>query len=142
MKLKSDPEAAETVQTTNVPAVDLPRLVRKSSEPLHVYDWLELPPANDAEKNAKEWLDKFTRPAYTKHKEGIHDWLARYRVTVEWKGKRYTCSGASRMGDVWLKTEGSSNFYDHRVNVDELSTWKRILLPNVDVEPPMRKESK
>jgi hypothetical protein len=101
-----------------------------SWEPLHVYDWLELPPVNDAEKDAKEWLDKFTRPAYTKHTEGINDWLARYRVTVEWKGKRYTCSGASRMGDVWLKTEGSANYYDHRVNVEDLSNWKRILLPN------------
>jgi hypothetical protein len=101
-----------------------------SSEPLHVYDWLELPPSDDAEKAAKEWLDKFTLPAYTKHTEGINDWLARYRVTVEWKGKRYTCSGASRMGDVWLKTEGSANYYDHRVNVEELSNWKRISLPN------------
>ena len=100
-----------------------------SFEPLHVYDWLERPPANDAEKDAKEWLDKFTRPVYTKYTEGIDDWLARYRVTVEWKGKRYTCSGASRMGDVWLKTEGSANYYDHRVNVEELSNWKRILLP-------------
>jgi hypothetical protein len=97
---------------------------------LHVYDWLELPPTNNAEKDAKEWLDKFTRPAYTKLTEGINDWLARYRVTVEWKGKRYTCSGASRMGDVWLKTEGSANYYDHRVNVEDLSNWKRILLPN------------
>lgn len=97
-----------------------------SSEPLHIYDWLELPPANDAEKDAKEWLDKFTRPPSIKREE----WLARYRVTVEWKGKRYTCSGASRMGDVWLKTEGSANYYDHRVNVEELANWKRISLPN------------
>jgi hypothetical protein len=31
MNKPQDPEAAETVQTTNVPAVDLPRLVRPSS---------------------------------------------------------------------------------------------------------------
>ena len=107
-----------------------------SSEPLHVYDWLELPPSNDAEKDAKEWLDKFTRPPAIKREE----WLARYRVTVEWKGKRYTCSGASRMGDVWLKTEGSTNYYDHRVNVEELSNWKRISLPNVKCAPTPAKE--
>jgi hypothetical protein len=35
MDKKQDPEAAETVQTTNVPAVDLPRLVR-------LYDWLRV----------------------------------------------------------------------------------------------------
>jgi hypothetical protein len=101
------------------------------SEPAHVFDWLELPPLNDAEKDAKEWLDKYLQPAYTKHKDGTTKWLERYRVTVEWKGKRYTCTGASRLGDVWLKTEGSSNYYDHRVNVEELFNWKRIVLPIV-----------
>ena len=35
MNKSQDPEAAETVQTTNVPAVDLPRLVR-------LYDWLRM----------------------------------------------------------------------------------------------------
>lgn len=102
-----------------------------SSEPLHVYDWIESPSANDAERDSKEWLDQFTRPAYRKDTK----WLARYRVTVEWKGKRYTCSGASSMGDVWLKTEGSANYYDHRVNVEELSNWKRIRLPNAPTVP-------
>ena len=126
------PENTDTPMKADCPSAPC----SASSEPLHVYDWLELPPANDAEKDAKEWLDKFTRPAYTKHTEGINDWLARYRVTVEWKGKRYTCSGASRMGDVWLKTEGSVNYYDHRVNLEELSNWKRISLPNVKVSDP------
>lgn len=97
--------------------------------PMHVYDWLDLPPANDAERDAKEWLNNFCQPAHKKMFEGGDKWLARYRVTVEWKGKRYTCSGASRMGDVWLKTEGSTNFYDHRVLVEELSNWKRVTLP-------------
>jgi hypothetical protein len=104
---------------------------RLTPETLHVYDWLELTPTNDAEKDAKEWLDKFLRPAYQKWTDGTEEWLARRRVTIEWKGRRYTCSGASRMGDVWLKTEGSANYYDHRVNVEELSNWKRISLPNV-----------
>jgi len=98
---------------------------------LHVCDWIEQPPANDAERDAKEWLGKFMLPAYTKHKTGIRGWLARYRLTVEWRGKRYTCTGASRMGDVWLKTEGSTKYYDHCVSVEELSNWKRVLLPNV-----------
>lgn len=95
----------------------------------HVYDWLEEPPANDAERDAKEWLDKFTRPAYEKYISGVNTWLDQHQVTVEWKGERYICSGASRMGDVWLKKPGSSNYYDHRVDVDELSNWKRTILP-------------
>jgi len=36
------------------------------------------------------------------------------------------------MGDVWLKTEGSARYYDHRVHVEELSNWKRIPLPNAE----------
>lgn len=93
-----------------------------NTEDMHVYDWLDLPPKDDAERDAKEWLNQFVKPAHLKDPQ----WLARYRVTVEWNGKRYICSGASSMGDVWLKSEGSSSFYDHRVDVTELSGWKRL----------------
>lgn len=108
---------------------DIAGALDKVKEPLHVYDWLDLPPANDMERDAKEWLNNYCKPAYTKYKEGIDKWLERYRVTVEWKGKRYVCSGASRMGDVWLKTEDSDNYYNHRVLVEELSDWRRVMLP-------------
>lgn len=95
----------------------------------HVYDWLDEPPSNDAERDAKEWLNKFVIPAYDKHVSGMNKWLQRHKLTVEWRGKRYECTGASRLGDVWLKNEGSTNFYDHRVDVTELSNWKRLILP-------------
>ena len=96
------------------------------SEPTkHVYDWIIEPTTDMAELAAKEWLDAFCRPELGKD----HDWLARYQVTVEWRGKRYICSGASRLGDVWLKSKDSTNFYDHRVDVTELSNWKRLVLP-------------
>ena len=99
------------------------------TEPLHVYHWLDLPPADDAERDAKEWLDKFCLPAYDKYKDGTNKRLKQFELTVEWKGQRFICSGASRMGDVWLKNAGSPNFYDYRVNVEELSHWKRVRLP-------------
>jgi hypothetical protein len=91
----------------------------------HVYEWLEEPSTDEGEKLAKEWLDKFTRPAYDKHKQGLNKWLAARELSCVWKGKRYRCTGASRMGDVWLQDEGSANFYDHRVDVTELSEWER-----------------
>lgn len=99
-------------------------------EPLHVYEWLELPSTSDGERDAKEWLDKFTLPAYDKYNLGIQDWLDKYIVTAEWKGSRYLCSGASRMGDVWLREEGSRAFYNHRVGVEELSNWERTEVEN------------
>lgn len=85
----------------------------------HVYDWLDEPAQNEGEAAAKEWLDKATRPAI-----GVdHPWLDARILSCEWRGKRYRCTGASRMGDVWIKKKGSRNHYDHRVDVEELSGW-------------------
>ena len=89
----------------------------------HIYEWLDEPAKNNEEKQAKEWLDKLTQPAYTKDKDGTDKWLNARKLTCEWKGKRYQCTGASRLGDVWLKEDGSNSFYDHRVDVEELSAW-------------------
>lgn len=90
----------------------------------HVYDWLEENSSDPNEKRAKEYLDKYCQPAYDKRINGTYKWLELRQVTCDWKGKRYICSGASRMGDVWLKSKNSSNYYDHRVDVEELSNWK------------------
>lgn len=101
-----------------------------SEEFLHVHDWLELPPKDENEREAKEWLDKFLQPAYTKLTDGTQEWLDSYTLKATWKGKgRFICTGASRMGDVWLKKKGSQSFYDHRVDVRELAHWKRIKKP-------------
>ena len=91
---------------------------------MHVYDWLLQPPLNEAEADAKDWLNKFLRLSIYKDT----GWLEQHRVSVIWGGKRYICSGASRMGDIWLKSNDSTNYYDHRVNVSELSGWKRVRL--------------
>jgi len=95
----------------------------------HVYDWLEEPPLNNAEADAKTWLDRFLRPAYDKHIDGTNQWLSLYTVLCDWNGHTYICSGASRLGDVWLRNKDSQSFYDHRVDVDECSNWKRISNP-------------
>jgi hypothetical protein len=100
------------------------------SSNLHVYTWLDLPPLNDAERDAKEWLEKFVQnPDLNTHQEK-EEFLARYKVVCRWKGRLVHCTGASSMGDVWLRDKGSTNFYDHRVTVTELSNWKRVKLPH------------
>lgn len=104
--------------------------------PLHVYDWLALPPVDENERLAKEWLDRFTRPAYDKLTLGINEWLSKRKLTVEWRGQRYVCTGASRLGDVWLRGEGSICYYDHRVAVNELSNWAREDAPGTVEAPP------
>jgi hypothetical protein len=108
-----------------------------SLEPLHVYDWLDQPANDEGERLAKEWLEQFVRPADEKD----HQWLDRYLLICDYKGESYVCSGASSMGDVWLRAVGSTNFYDLRVDVQELSEWNRIDRPPAAAPKPQRRKS-
>lgn len=89
----------------------------------------ETPSASDNEIKAKEWLNRFLMPHYEKYESGSDIWLSCREITVRWKNeKRYICTGASRLDDVWIKRRGSENFYDHRVDVNELSNWKCLII--------------
>jgi hypothetical protein len=100
-----------------------PRTGSVSSEPLHVYDWLDQPAADENERLAKEWLEQFVKPAIKKD----HDWMDARVLTCEYRGTRYRCIGASRMGDVWLTSDMKArNGYEKRVNVEDLSAWQRV----------------
>lgn len=91
----------------------------EAEEMRHVDEYLD---SQDADPIAKEFLEHARRPAITKD----HKWLADNAPSVMWQGKRYRCVGASRLGDVWLKGDGEPNaYYDHRVDVAELSAWER-----------------
>lgn len=85
----------------------------------HVDDYLD---SSNADPIAKEFLEHARRPAAEKD----NTWLHAHAPTVTWRGKQYRCVGASRLGDVWLKGDGPRNaFYDHRVDVADLSDWRR-----------------
>ena len=88
----------------------------------HVDDYVNEP---DADSIAKEFLEHARRYVTNQNKA----WLAANRPWVMWRGRRYRCVGASRLGDVWLKTEPNvmnpGAFYDYRVDVAELSGWER-----------------
>lgn len=86
---------------------------------LHVDDYLD---SGNADPIAKEFLEHARRPAVSKD----WLWLQWNQPLVTWQGRDYRCVGASRLGDVWLKGDGPANaFYDHRVDVAELSNWRR-----------------
>ena len=87
---------------------------------LHVDDYLDSP---DADPIAKEFLEQARRPAITK--DAV--WLAANAPDVDWCGKPYVCVGASRLGDVWLRNQRAriDGHYDLRVDVAELSNWRR-----------------
>lgn len=86
---------------------------------LHVDDYLD---SGKADPIAKEFLEHARRPAIEKD----HTWLTANTPTVTWRGGRFLCVGASRLGDVWLREFNlTGNHYDHRVDVTELSDWER-----------------
>lgn len=109
-----------------------------SSEPLHVYDWLDQPAANENERLAKEWLEQFVKPTHAKD----HDWLDARALVCKYRGEIYRCVGASRMGDVWLTSKLTSpDGYEKRASVEELSDWMRVDLPDAPAPKPPRRRS-
>lgn len=84
----------------------------------HVDDYLG---SEGADPIAKVFLEHARRPAIDQDRR----WIESHMPIVTWQGQRYICSGASRLGDVWLREFGSQSYYDHRVDIDELSHWSR-----------------
>jgi len=54
----------------------------------------------------------------------VHKFIKDRKLFCTWNGKRYRCTGASRMGDVWLTSNMEKDHgYDERVSVDEVTEW-------------------
>jgi hypothetical protein len=88
----------------------------------HIDDWLDEPAENEGEVLAKEWLEHFRRPAIYQDRK----WLGERPLFCTYKGKRYRCIGASRLGDVWLTANfEKENGYDLRIDVADCSDWTR-----------------
>lgn len=86
--------------------------------------------SEDADPIAREYLEHARRPAVMKD----HAWLRDNAPFVTWRAQEYRCVGASVLGDVWLKevsTYGDGgNHYDKRVDVAELSGWRKPEIAN------------
>lgn len=93
---------------------------------IHIDDWLDEAAKDPAEKWAKEFLEHCRRPAIAKD----YAWLAKNPLFCTYRGKRYRCTGASRLGDVWLVNDfGVTRSYDLRVDVAECSDWTKAAPP-------------
>lgn len=90
------------------------------SDMTHIDEWLDEPAKDESERLAKEWLEHFRRPAVRKD----YEWLGARVLSCEYRGERYRCIGASRMGDVWLTKDFSRAYgYDLRVGVSNCAAW-------------------
>lgn len=86
---------------------------------MHIDDWLD--DEATGPEGIKEWLEHYRKPAVYKD----YGWLRGRQLFCTYKdGKRYRCTGCSRMGDVWL-TENFSieNGYDLRVDIADCTDW-------------------
>lgn len=96
--------------------------------PRHVDDfiWNPLPEKSPGEDYAAWMLMHFRQPAATKWK--FAKFIEGRRLYCDYKGAAYRCTGASRMGDVWLATDPErTTGYDLRVAVDDCSNWRDAL---------------
>ena len=94
----------------------------------HIDEWLDEPATNAGESDAKQWLAEFRKPASCKNTI----WLHEHRLTCEYSGRKCRCTGASRLGDVWLVTNMKQEVgYDFRVNVLDCQDWKLVEINNL-----------
>lgn len=91
----------------------------------HVDQWLDTPSLNkdsEGEDYAKFVLDYKRMPAYKQF--AYSKWMSQFKLFCTYEGKRFRCTGASRLGDVWLTSNfDQENGYTHRVDVAMCSDW-------------------
>jgi hypothetical protein len=91
----------------------------------HVDDWLDEIPADlrdEGQSYARWFLEQARFPAW---KKSIYSTVMKqFALFCDYEGRRYRCTGASRLGDVWLADDHEQTHgYDHRVDVAKCSNW-------------------
>jgi len=73
--------------------------------------------------NYARWvLNYFRLPAALQM--DFRQFMAEYELYCDYEGERYRCTGASRLGDVWLAEDFTQEHgYDLRVDVSKCENW-------------------
>lgn len=89
----------------------------------HIDEWLDTPSIfNEMEAYAKFVLDYFRMPAWKII--AYSPFMKQFKLFCTHNGQRYRCTGASRMGDIWLTPDfDQETGYKLRVDVSECSDW-------------------
>lgn len=105
---------------------------------LHIDEWLDTPTIprkgdrnRQGEIYAKFVLEFKRMPAW---KQTVYSqYMDQFKLYCTYEGKRFRCTGASRMGDVWLTSRFDKDCgYEHRVDVEDCSAWSDS--PSLDSE--------
>ena len=99
---------------------------QKKHTPLHVDEWLDSMPEtrnNHGENYARWWLEYARMPAWKKMLYSRA--MSMHELYCTYQGKAMRCTGASRMGDVWLTADHDQHTgYQLRVDVQDCSEWR------------------
>ncbi len=94
-------------------------------EPMHVDNFIELHAPWSSDPGAiyaAYFLHLKRLPAGMQMAFG--KWIDPLTLFCPYKGERMRCTGASRMGDVWLTSDHSQAVgYQKRVNVEDCTQW-------------------
>lgn len=90
----------------------------------HVDDWLETAVAStDAGVRYAAFFLHHKRLSAAAQ-NCFREHLKPYKLYCDYQDKRYRCTGASRLGDVWLHSDRSKDVgYELRVDVDGCTNW-------------------
>ena len=73
-------------------------------------------------KYARWVLNLFRLPAALQ--ADFREYTDQYKLFCDYEGVRYRCTGASRLGDVWLTTKFDQHTgYELRVDVENCENW-------------------
>lgn len=103
---------------------EVPEAAPEITQPaVHVDDWLDRPAATPDEAYAKFVLDYLRKPAWAQI--DFEPWMGQHKLFCHYNGKPHRVTGASRLGDVWLREDPSTaDGYDYRVPVMSCSQWR------------------
>jgi hypothetical protein len=101
----------------------------------HLDDWIDNPDCrDDGERYAKFVLWYFRYPAWAKI--AFYDWMKAHKLFCTYEGEWFRCTGASRMGDVWLARDFERDTgYDLRVDVADCTNWGPVPTPRKGQKP-------
>lgn len=120
------------VETSNLIRL-LKRTRPNEKEEWHIDDWLDRYPYFSAVEGKDEQLNyvhfMFTQFRLPSTLKGIHaDILKDMKLFVDYEGKTWRVTGASRLGDIWLTQKFEDDMgYQKRIplNFSKLTNWRR-----------------
>lgn len=95
-------------------------------EPMHIDDWLETAVMSRDKGTVYAVFFLHHRRLSAVVQSAFKEFIGPLRLFCTYGGERYRCTGASRLGDVWLARDHNRDTgYDLRVDVQDCGQWGR-----------------